>query len=412
MSDVIVIGAGMVGVTTAIALQDRGHSVILVDRKAPGREASYGNAGIIQLEVMEPYAFPRSFLEIAKIAIGIGNAVHYRLTALPSAAVPLWQYYYHSAPHRHAQVSAVYRQLIARSGKDHDRLIQATDSSHMIKRTGYIQMHRDGRNLEKTVALAERYASDFGVTSRVLGPVELRRHEPALRSDFAGAVHWLESLTCSSPGDLVAAYADLFLRQNGGLVQAEVLALSRASRQWRLELRDAAPIYAEHVVVALGAWSPELLKPLGTRIPMVRKRGYHRHLKAAQAPSRPLFDVEASALYCPMRQGVRVTTGAEIAPFGSAPGDQQIERALRSARRCLELCDETDSNAWSGWRPCMPDMLPAVGPVSGQPGLWCNFGHGHQGFTLGPTTGELLADMMSGKETGSRFDRLSPSRFS
>lgn len=411
MSVCVVLGAGMVGVTTALALQEQGHSVVLVDRRPPGCEASYGNAGIIQLEVMEPYAFPRAWAEIARIGLGLGNAVHYRLSALPSAALPLWLYHWHSAPHRHARISAVYRRLIARCGADHDRLIEASGSAHLIRRTGYLQMHRDPRALDADAELAMRYARIFGVAARVLDPAALRQAEPALTKDFAGAIHWGQSRSCRDPGALVTAYAAQFRAKGGTILQAEVMGMARVKAGWHVDLSNAPPLAAEHVVIALGAWSPDLLRPFGLSVPMIRKRGYHQHFAMAAAPTRPLYDVAAAALYCPMTKGLRVTTGAEIARFGSKPGAAQLTRAIAAAQEVLNLGPPTEPIPWSGWRPCLPDMLPAVGAVPGQPGLWCNFGHGHQGFTLGPTTAQVLVRKMSGDGTEDAFPELAPARF-
>lgn len=403
----------MVGVTTALALQEQGHTVTLIDRRAPGCEASYGNAGIIQLEVMEPYAFPRAFTEIAKIALGIGNAVHYRLTALPSAAWPLWLYYWNSAPKRHARASSVYRRLIARCGADHDRLIEDSGSEHLIRRTGYIQMHRDPRSFEKDARLAEEYRDNFDVAVTVLNTAALRVAEPALRRDFAGAIHWSQSRSCNDPGALVKAYAALFEKRGGAFLKANASGVRRTAGGWQVTLTDCPlpSVDAEHLVIALGAWSPEVLRPFGLSVPMIRKRGYHQHFSAAAAPTRPLFDVAASALYCPMAMGVRVTTGAEIARFGSEPGRRQIEKAIASARAVLPLGAPAEPEPWSGWRPCLPDMLPVVGSVPGYPGLWCNFGHGHQGFTLGPTSGRVLAAKIFAQGSPDLFPELDPSRF-
>lgn len=414
MPDCIVLGAGMVGVTTALALQERGNAVTLIDRREPGCEASYGNAGIIQLEVMEPYAFPRAFKEIAKIALGLGNDVHYRLSALPSAAWPLWLYYWNSAPKRHAQASSVYRRMIARCGADHDRLIEDSGSERLIRRTGYIQMHRDPRSLEKDIRLAEEYRQEFDVAATVLDNAALRSAEPALRRDFAGAVHWCQSRSCSDPGALVKAYAALFEKRGGAFLKASASGISRSAGGWQVTLTDSSlpSVNAEHLVIALGAWSPEVLRPFGLSVPMIRKRGYHQHFSASAAPTRPLFDVAASALYCPMVMGVRVTTGAEIARFGSEPGRTQIGRAVASAHAVLHLGAPIEPEPWSGWRPCLPDMLPVVGSVPGNPGLWCNFGHGHQGFTLGPTSGQVLATKILSQSSKDLFPELDPSRFS
>ncbi|TGV11421.1 FAD-binding oxidoreductase [Mesorhizobium sp. M8A.F.Ca.ET.173.01.1.1] len=411
MSEFVILGAGMVGVTTALALQDRGHEVILVDRGQPGGEASYGNAGIVQVEVMEPYTFPRAPLDVLRLALGYGNAVSYNISALPSVALPLALYYLNSSPRKYGAISAIYRQLIARSGADHDRLTAEAGAEHLMSRRGYIQMHRTARGLDADAAQAERYTKDFGVRSRILSNQTLRRQEPYLQMDFAGAVHWQESRSCADPGALVAAYAELFRRRGGSLIEEEVRSLTQPASGWHVHLRSGRRLSAENVVIALGAWSPSVLKPLGVSIPMVRKRGYHRHYKADRLPGRPLFDVAASALYCPMTKGLRLTTGAEIARFPSAKTPLQLVRAERMAREAIVFGEAVEPEPWAGWRPCMPDMLPVVGAVPEKSGLWCNFGHGHQGFTLGPTSARIVAELVHGSAEDQVSHAISPRRY-
>lgn len=410
MSEFVILGAGMIGVTTALALQERGHEVILIDRRQPGYEASYGNAGIVQVEAMEPYAFPRAPLDIVRLALGSGNDVSYHISALPSAALPLALYFLNSAPRKHAAISAIYQQMIGRSGADHDRLIAAAGAEHLIRRTGFLQVYRQPRELDADAAQAERYTKDFGIRSRILENRVLRQEEPCLQMDFVGAVHWQDPRCCTDPGALVTAYAELFRRRGGSILEEEVQSLTQSASGWRISLRNAPQLSAENVVVALGAWSPSLLKPLGVVAHMLRKRGYHRHYKAKYVPSRPMFDVTVSALYCPMTRGLRLTTGVEIARFPSPKTPTQLVRAECMAREAIDLGEAVEPEAWAGWRPCMPDMLPVVGAVPSRPGLWCNFGHGHQGFTLGPTSGQMLAGLVEGNAQDQVSRAISPAR--
>jgi D-amino-acid dehydrogenase len=154
---------------------------------------------------------------------------------------------------------------------------------------------------------------------------------------------------------------------------------------------------AEAVVIALGPWSPQILRPLGYRFPMVRKRGYHRHWRAARTVRLPLVDAANGYVMAPMEKGLRITTGAELSFPDGERSPVQLERAEEAARSLLDLGSPYENQPWLGTRPCMPDMLPVIGEAGRHPGLWLNFGHGHQGFTLGPATGRLLAEIMSGE---------------
>jgi D-amino-acid dehydrogenase len=150
--------------------------------------------------------------------------------------------------------------------------------------------------------------------------------------------------------------------------------------------------------VALGPWSPDVLEPLGIKVPLGIKRGYHRHFDAKGNASltRPVIDTEIGYALTPMEQGIRLTTGAEFASRDAPPTPVQFDRLMPYAKELFPLGEPNEAEPWLGRRPNMPDSLPVLGRAPGQNGLWLAFGHGHWGLTLGPVTGRLIADMMTG----------------
>jgi D-amino-acid dehydrogenase len=234
------------------------------------------------------------------------------------------------------------------------------------------------------------------VKFRALSGAELAQAEPGLRQTAAGAIHWLESWTVSDPGGLVTAYATLFENLGGTLARGEAATLSQTSSGWSVQGTEGR-IEAEAAVVALGPWSPDLLRRFGYRFPLVRKRGYHQHYVGGTSLQLPLVDASLGYVMAPMRQGTRITTGAELTGPDAPPTPVQLDRAEAAARQLVDLGNRVEGDPWYGTRPCTPDMLPVLGPAPRHRGLWMNFGHGHQGFTLGPVTGRLLAELMTGE---------------
>lgn len=399
MSDVIVLGAGMVGVATALALRDAGHDVVVVDRKAPGRETSYGNAGIIQAEAVEPYALPRDLASLARIAFGRGNDVRYDLAALPSQARALFSYFRASRRDRHLEIAQAYAPLIRRSTADHQHLIDAAGADRLIRRDGFYQILRRGADLDRAAVEAARIADTYGVGMDVIDGAGLKRREPAIRQALAGAVHWTDSWTCRDPGGLVEAYAVLLRKRGGRFETGDAMSLVRAGAGWAVRT-GSGRIEAARAVIALGPWAPGLLARFGYRIPMIYKRGYHRHFANAGGLAATLHDPDVGMVVAPMDAGVRIATGAEIAPAGAPATPRQLHRAAASAAALIDLGEPVEAEPWLGRRPCMPGMLPFIGPMQRHPGLWGNFGHGHQGFTLGPTTGRILAQRMTAADGG------------
>ena len=396
-SDVVVLGAGIAGVSTALALQARGRSVLVVDRRSAGQETSFGNSGIIQSEAVEPYAMPRQARMLVSMALGRTNTLRYRLSSMHRHVGPLRRYWQHSADALYQRAVTAQASIILRAAAEHGALIERAGCGHLVRRDGYRVFHRTQAALDETVAAAARVHERFGVGYRVLSPAALGAAEPALREHGAGAVHWTDPWSVRDPGALVAAYADLFVRSGGRIVSGEAQSLIRRGAGWQVTTVDG-PVEADTVVAALGPWTTAFMKGFGASFPMVRKRGYHAHYVAGQSLNLPMLDPVFGYVMAPMVRGTRITTGAELTGPESPPAPVQLRQAERAARELLELGDAVPNDLWIGTRPCMPDMRPVIGAASGQSGLWLNFGHGHQGFTLGPVTGRLLAEMMTGEE--------------
>ncbi len=406
MAEFIVLGAGMVGVSTALALQAQGHAVSLVDRKSPGAETSFGNAGIIQAEAAEPYALPRDMATLLRFALGRTNDVTWSARGVAEMLPALWRYFRNSTPARHARISRTYARLTERATRDHAPLVDAARLGNLISRDGMGILYRDPAGYAAAVADAERMQRSYGTRFRAVDGADYAREDAALLKAPAGVIHWLDSWTCASPGGLTAGYADVFTQKGGRLLTGDAASLAQAGAGWQVDTAQGK-VRAQHAVVALGPWSPRLLARFGYRIPMVYKRGYHGHFQAPRSPVRPVLDVASGIVATPMTTGLRLATGAALVTRNSPPDTRQLTRGRAGIAELIQIGARIDEPQWSGARPCLPDMLPLVGAAPNHPGLWMNFGHGHQGFTLGPTTGALLAQMVAG-HTPDGFDALMP----
>jgi D-amino-acid dehydrogenase len=398
VTDTIVLGAGIVGVCVAIHLQRRGRNVLLVDRREPGRETSYGNAGIIQREAVRPRAFPRQFSELVRIASKRGLDTRYDLGALPGLASPLFQYWWNSAPSRYRRITAEYASIIAHSITEHAELIAEAGAEHLIEKKGFLLLFRSDQRRDATFVDARGDKRTYGVNSTELDGAALARLEPALRIPMAGALHWTDPWTVSDPGGLVLAYADLFKRLGGAVAVGDARTLASTGAGWTVNTATG-PQSAADVVLALGPWAAEATRKLGYRLPLFPKRGYHREYAHTQdgVLSRPALDAEMGYLLAPMHRGMRLTTGAEFARLDAPPNHTQIDGTEIIARDLLHLGDRLDPEPWLGARPATPDMKPIIGRAPNHQNLWFAFGHAHQGLTLGAVTGRLLAEQMTGE---------------
>jgi len=397
-ADVLVLGAGMVGVGAALHLQKRGRNVVLIDRHdLAGEETSYGNGGLIECASVFPYMFPRDFRQILQYASNRTPQVRYHFSDLPAFLPWLVRYFLASSPERALRSAMAELPLIQRSLIEHEALISEANVPELLQRSGWIKLYRSNATLANAVRDLER-AKQYGVTGAVLDAAGIAAREPHLTGDFAGAVHFPVPGFVPDPGGLAKAYAALFGRKGGRYLVGDARTLEQSGGRWRLATLEGS-ITARDVVVAMGPWSDQIFAPLGYSIPLGVKRGYHLHLRPRgnAVLNHPVLDTDLGYLLAPMNRGIRLTTGAEFARRDAPPTPVQIERALPRAHSLFPLGEAVDAKPWKGARPCLPDMLPVIGKAPRHAGLWFNFGHQHHGLTLGPVTGRLLAEMMTGE---------------
>jgi D-amino-acid dehydrogenase len=397
-ADVIVLGAGMVGVSTALHLQKRGRSVVLVDRRGAGEETSYGNTGIIQREGVVPYPFPRSIGLMAQYALNMRTETNLHWTALPRIAPWLYRYWQASTPAGVAATARGARPLIERCVVEHQALMKDAGILGMMRRTGYLRLYRDAQALAAEIIKDEDWRKTYGIKFEVVDAHKLGELEPHLRGPSAGGVWMPEPTSVGDPGGVTKAYARLLTERGGRFLEGDALTLAPLRSGWQVRTSDG-PVAAGAVVVALGPWSNDVLRAQGFSFPFGVKRGYHMHFKAEgnATLNRPIIDIQHGYALTPMVKGIRLTTGAEFALRDAPPSPVQLKRVEPLAREIFPLGARVDAEPWLGRRPCLPDMLPMIGRAPKHESLWLNFGHHHLGFTMGPVTGRLLAEMMTGE---------------
>lgn len=400
MAHSIVLGAGMIGVSVAWHLLQRGHDVTLIDRREPGQETSFGNAGIIQREAVRPYAFPRDMQTLLSVLPNRRVDIRYRPGGMLNAASPLLRYWHNSGPKAYSRIVPEYASLIQLCLDTHAPMIKAAGAEQLVAQDGFLELFRSENRQTKRLKEAQENHERFGIQFQHLDRQQLSGMEPHLSADIIGAIHWLDSWVVKDPGSLVAAYAESCQQQGGRLMQSDATDIRQRSDGWEVTTPDGA-LQADNLVMALGPWAGKWLKPLGYHFPTFVKRGYHMHYASDEGVelNHWVMDAEVGYLLAPMRAGIRLTTGAELDNLESPAHDDQLASAEKAARKLFPLGERKDAVAWKGARPCLPDMKPVIGPAHRHKGLWLAFGHGHQGFTLGPATGMLLADMMEGKPT-------------
>jgi D-amino-acid dehydrogenase len=237
--------------------------------------------------------------------------------------------------------------------------------------------------------------------------------EPHLRPVFRRALWVQDASSVDSPGEVVRAYVAWLQALGGTLHEASATQLLRQPNGWTVHT-DGTAHHADHVVVALGPWSRDFLRQqFGLRLPMGFERGQHRHFEpaAGTALGRPVYDTAGGYVLAPMAQGLRLTTGVELNAQHAPPHRAQLDAAEQAAREAMPLGDRTPEADWLGSRPTLPDSRPVIGACPGHAGVWLALGHQHIGFSTGPGTAELLAQLMLGEPPALTPYPFRPQRF-
>jgi D-amino-acid dehydrogenase len=395
-NDILVLGAGIVGTSVALHLAQRGLKVILVDRQGPGKATSYGNAGIIEGQTVFPPAFPSDLGALLKVALKRATIANYHLSFLPQVVPWLMAFRAASRPERLVETAHLMRPLFSRAIAEHEALVAASGAGRHLRKTGWLKLYRSDASF---AALKPEFdlAASFGIALKPLEVEGALALEPSLTPVFRHAVFWPGAVSIDNPLALTQAYAARLAAVGGVTVKGDARSLHRMGHIWHVATANG-PVLAEHAVVALGPWAPDVLEPLGIRLPLGIKRGYHRHFagQGNAALTRPVLDADVGYCLAPMQLGIRLTTGAEFAARDAPPTPVQLGRLMPYAQALFPLGAAVEPQPWMGSRPCFPDSRPVIGEAPGQPGLWLAIGHAHWGLTLGPVTGRLIAEMVTG----------------
>jgi D-amino-acid dehydrogenase len=398
---VIVLGAGIVGVTCALELQRLGFAVTLVDKSEPGTETSYGNGGVIARSSLIPLNNPSLPAALPKLLRNQSPQLRYSpwfvMRHLPWAI----GFLKNTSSASFTQTAAALDSLIKLSTLEHRRLLAVAGASGRLRDTGWLFLYRSAAAFRSS-EFARSVYDEYSVKYEALQSAEITDIEPHLTPVFTHGLHVLDALSVDNPSAVVKAYAALFVRNGGTFIKREVLNMARQSNGlWQLD-----DLVAKHVVIALGPWSKSFLAMLGIVVPMAFERGYHQHFFARDgaALNRPIYDTAKGYILTPMEQGIRLTTGVELTDQFAPRNESQLQLAAKSAAQVFPLGPATQDPLWLGSRPTLPDSRPMIGPILGSKrgsaslNLWAAFGHQHIGFSTSTGTAALLGALMTGNE--------------
>jgi D-amino-acid dehydrogenase len=388
-SAAVVVGGGIVGLACALGLQRRGIATQIIDPALHPLGASWGNAGHIATEQVEPLAAPGAFASLPRRLFSRGGAASFPVRDI-GAWLPFgFRLLRASAPHRFAAGKSALKSLLARALPEWQRLTDATGTSSLLVDDGHFVVWESDAGAK---AGRERWArSDIGTArfhelspqdQRLLSSLAGRRIVDGLRFSGTGRVR--------DPGELHDALTQAFTKAGGEWRRESIAGLRLDHSRARLQLTGGAAAHADLIVVAAGVASANLLRPLGHRAPIIAERGYHLQAPSASWPDLPpvVFE-DRSMIVSRFNSKLRAASFVEFSRVASPP-DPRKWRRLRAHAQALKLPFDAEPCEWMGARPTLPDYLPAIGRSRRADNLLYAFGHQHLGLTLAAITGELV----------------------
>ncbi|WP_293573822.1 FAD-dependent oxidoreductase [Phaeobacter sp.] len=409
--DVTVLGAGIVGICSAISLAEQGLKVRLIDRDAPGQATSYGNAGIISPWSVVPQSMPGLWKKVPGWLIDPLGPVAIKPTYLPKVASWGLRFLAEGRQSRIQDISDAMDTLNRNSIELYRLHLAGTGHEDLLQDSYYVHAFRD-----KTAADLEsvdyRMRRERGAPLERISGADLRDLEPALSHDFEAAILIKGQARAVSPGRIATVLADKLRRMGGDICTQTVQSICPAEGGgWRYVTASGTE-WTPKLVLAMGVWSRELLKPLGVKIPMESERGYHVSFRnPGISLNHSIMDMDMKFVASSMEEGLRVAGTAEFAGLDQPANQKRVDGLVKLARALLPGLKADDSHTWVGQRPSLPDSLPCIGEVEGLPDLFAAFGHSHYGLMMAPKTGRLIADLVKGVPLNEDITPFRPRRY-
>ncbi|MBI3495677.1 MAG: FAD-binding oxidoreductase [Proteobacteria bacterium] len=415
---VTVLGAGVVGVCTALALRHTGFEVSLIDPGEPGGEqaASFGNAGWLSPASVVPISMPGLWRKVPRILLDPHGPLTIRWTSLPRLLPWLLRFLYAGATVRRVEATArALRPLLEPAAGLHAELAAAADVPNMIRRWGLLYIYPTRRDYEND-ALAWRLRRQNGLTWTELDKAALHQKLPSLVDRYGFGAFVQAGAHCTDPGGYVAALARHAVALGVRRIRARATGFQIEATRLRAVATEDAPIVCDRAVVSAGIWSQTLARAAGDSIPLVSERGYHVVISDPEAiPDIPVQPSDTKMGNTAMVHGLRAAGQVEFSSPDALPNWHRarvlLDHVLTTYKGLPSVVPEARISRWMGHRPSTPDGLPVIGEASKSSDIVHAFGHGHVGLASAPVTASLVAAMIRGATPETKLTPYSAQRF-
>ena len=409
--NIAIIGAGVVGIATAHALIDEGHSVLLIDKGQPGAGTSRGNAGTIAHTDIMPLASPGLIGKVAGYMLDPLGPLAIRPQYLPQLLPWLARFLLASRP---GQIERSIRGIVplqALSMAAWDRRLAALGLKGELNHRGFLYCFDNAREFEKAKTVYDRQRN-LGIEVQLFdrdGTLEL---EPELADTFVGSALFPAVAHVNDPFELNQKLVASLRQRGAAVIERDVMGVGLDGADPWIASSDGTVLQADRVVIATGAWSKHLAMGLGDHVPLETERGYNATMTDPGVTfNRPVLFEGHGFVITPLSTGLRVGGAVELASVDAAPNWARVDALLKKAKSFVPGLSQDGRKDWMGCRPSLPDSLPVISLSRATPRVLYAFGHAHHGLTQAAATAELIAAMIAGRETAIDVAPYSAQRF-
>jgi len=413
---VAVVGAGIVGVCTALLLQRRGFHVTMIDPNPPGEGASFGNAGCFNGSSVVPMSMPGMITSVPRWLVDPMGPLSIRFRYLPRLTPWLIRFLLAGRQSKVKEQATALRSLLNTTVPLITSLADEAGARHLIRHEGHLYVYRTEEGFAKDSGGWELRRLN-GISTQTLDAAALRDFDPNLSHAFTKGILIEENGHTTNPHRLVTLLFGKVVANGGQFVNARVTGFEIVGQALKSIRTNVGEIAVDAAVIAAGAHSKSLAASLGDDVPLDTERGYHIVIRDPEVTPRiPTTDAEGKFIATPMETGLRIGGTVELAGLSAPPNWKRAHILFKQARNLLPglapAASEDHYTKWMGFRPSMPDSLPVIGPSCRTPDVIYAFGHGHLGMTGAPMTATIVSELIAGEKTSIDITPFAAARFS
>lgn len=409
--DVVIVGAGLIGLTCALRLQQKGLRVLVMDRDEPGKGASFGNAGYLATELVDPMSTPQTLRKAPELLLDPHGPLALPPRYLPTLLPWLMRFTLAARKSSVSQGRQALAALNAHALAAWQRCLGGIGAQNELIASGYLMVW-ESKGAQEQARHHQRQLKEHGIQAELLDAEGVQKRDPGLSPNIQHALLFPNAHQVSDPYRVTQRLVEAF-KSAGGEITRESVEQIRALDDG-VEIRsNQRHIEAGRVVIATGAWSARLAEQLGLKIPLEGESGHHLTVTdRIDALRQPIGSAERNIVMTPMQCGLRVVGFSELGGLALKPNPKRSRTLKYHASHLLsDTRGVEQAQDWMGFRPTLPDSLPVIGKHPGHPQVQFAFGHQHLGLTQAAITAELVADQLMDRTPAIDLAPFRPNRF-